>query len=63
MQSLNVLVITPVFDRSTPNADEDCLRLIRAVSARIKVKDGAALAAAELRGDDSRKAELNALLA
>jgi phosphoglycerate dehydrogenase-like enzyme len=63
MQSLNVLVITPVFDRSTPNADEECLRLIRAVSARIKVKDGAALAAAELRGDDSRKADLDALLA
>jgi phosphoglycerate dehydrogenase-like enzyme len=60
---LNVLVITPSFDRSSPGADTDVLRLIRAVSPQITVKDGAALTAAELDGDFSRKAELDKLLA
>ncbi len=63
MESLNVLVVTPDFERSISHADKECLRLIRAVSSRIKVKDGAALAEAERRGDHSKKEELNALLA
>jgi phosphoglycerate dehydrogenase-like enzyme len=63
MKPLNVLVLTPSFDRSTPHADKECLRLIRAVSPGIKVKDGAALAAAEFRGDNSKEEELDALLA
>jgi phosphoglycerate dehydrogenase-like enzyme len=63
MKSLNVLVVTPAFEKSSSNADEACLRLIRAVSRKIKVKDGAALAFAELRGDNSKREELDALLA
>jgi phosphoglycerate dehydrogenase-like enzyme len=63
MQSLNVLVVTPAFEKSTPHADPDCLRLIRAVSPKIKVKDAAALAEAESNGDNSRKEELDSLLA
>jgi phosphoglycerate dehydrogenase-like enzyme len=63
MKSLNILVVTPAFDRSTPHADRECLRLIREVSRKIKVKDGAALAAAESRGDNSKKEKLDALLA
>jgi phosphoglycerate dehydrogenase-like enzyme len=63
MKPLNVLVLTPAFDRSTPHADKECLRLIRAVSPRIRVKDGAALATAEFRGDNSKEEELDDLLA
>jgi phosphoglycerate dehydrogenase-like enzyme len=63
MESLNVLIVTPAFDSSTPHADEECLRLICAVSPRIKVNDGAALAAAEFRGNNSKKEDLDALLA
>ncbi len=63
MESPNILVVAPDFERSEPDADKECLRLIRAVSPRIKVKDGAALATAELSGDFSRKSELDALLA
>jgi phosphoglycerate dehydrogenase-like enzyme len=62
MESLNVLVVTPSFDRSLPHADDAVLRLIRAVSPKIKVKDGSMLVMAELNGDNSRKAELDALL-
>jgi phosphoglycerate dehydrogenase-like enzyme len=62
MESLNVLVITPSFDSSTPRADEECLRRISAVSPKINVKDGAALAMAEFRGDNAGKEKLDALL-
>ena len=62
MESLNVLVTAPDFEKSKPDADKECLRLIRAVSPRIKVKDGAALAEAEFNGDFSRKSEFDALL-
>lgn len=63
MKSLNISVITPLFDGTTSSADNECLRLIRAVSPRIKVRDGTALAAAEFKGDNSRKEELDNLLA
>ena len=63
MESLNVLVVTSSFDRSTPHADEEILRRIGAVSPKINVKDGAALAVAEFRGDNSEKEKLDALLA
>ncbi len=63
MESLNVLVVTPSFDKSLPYADESILRRIRAVNPKIKVKDGSDLTFAELRGDESKKAELDALLA
>jgi phosphoglycerate dehydrogenase-like enzyme len=62
MESFNVLVITPSFDSATPHADEECLRRIRAVSPKINVKDGAALAFAEFRGDNAEKEKLDALL-
>ena len=63
MKSLNILAVTPDFYKSTPLADKRSLRLIRAVSPIIKVKDGAALTEAERHGDYSRKQELDALLA
>jgi len=63
MESLNVLVVTPAFDRSMPHADEECLRMIKSVSSQISVKDGAALTVAELRGYFSGKEKLDALLA
>jgi len=63
MESLNVLVVTPSFDRSMPHADDEVLRRIAAVSPKIKVKDGSMLVMAEFRGDTSHKAELDALLA
>src|SRR4030042_842552 len=63
MESLNLLVVTPSFEKSLPHADDDILQRIRAVSPKIKVKDGSTLIMAEFRGDDSRKAELDAMLA
>jgi D-2-hydroxyacid dehydrogenase (NADP+) len=62
VESTNVLVITPAFDRSVPHADQETLRQIRRVSPRIKVSDASSLVAAELRGDNSRQKELDALL-
>lgn len=62
MESLNVLVVTPSFDKGLPYADEEILRRISAVSPNIKVKDGSALTFAELRGDESKSEELDALL-
>ncbi len=63
MESLNVLVVTPSFDKALPYADEDILRRIRSVSHKIKVTDASTMVFAELRGDDSKKEELDALLA
>lgn len=63
MESLNVLVVTPAFDRSMPHADDENLRLIRAVSPKINVNDASALASAEFRGDNSQKEKFDALLA
>jgi phosphoglycerate dehydrogenase-like enzyme len=63
MATLNVLVATPSFDKGLPHADEELLRLIRAVSPKIKVKDGSALIMAEAQGDNAKKKELDAMLA
>ncbi len=63
MESLNVLVVTPSFDKSLPHADDEVMNRIRAVSPDIKVKDGSMLVMAEFRGDNSQKAELDDLLA
>jgi D-2-hydroxyacid dehydrogenase (NADP+) len=63
MRSLNVLVVTPAFDKSQPRADREILRQIRLVNPAINVRDGSALVAAELRGDMSARDELDALLA
>ncbi|OGO17658.1 MAG: hypothetical protein A2Z15_01610 [Chloroflexi bacterium RBG_16_50_11] len=46
-----------------PHADEDILRRIRKISTKVKVKDGSTLVFGEMRGDESKKAELDALLA
>ena len=62
MKPLNVLVITPSFDKSIPHADKDVLEAIRTVPG-VKVTDGSILINSELHGDFSRKAEADALLA
>ena len=63
MDSLNVLVITPSFDKQLPHAEEEILRRIRTVSPGISVKDASTLVFAEFNGDESGKAKLDALLA
>jgi phosphoglycerate dehydrogenase-like enzyme len=63
MKSLNILVVTPSFDKGLPHADEEILSRIRSVSSNIKVNDASTMVFAELRGDDSKKEELDALLA
>jgi D-2-hydroxyacid dehydrogenase (NADP+) len=63
MKSLNVVVVTPAFDKALPTADKETLRQIGLVSSGIKVTDASALAAAEFRGDGSGKARLDAILA
>jgi D-2-hydroxyacid dehydrogenase (NADP+) len=63
MKSINVVVITPAFDRSLPTANEDTLSQIRLVGSEINVSDASALAAAEFRGDNSGKEKLDAILA
>jgi phosphoglycerate dehydrogenase-like enzyme len=63
MKPLNVLVVTPSFDKSLPHADNEVLRRIRSVSPQVIVKDGSILVMAEFRGDNSQKAELDAMLA
>ncbi len=63
MKTLNVLVASPSFDKGLPYADAELLRLIRAVSPKIRVKDGSALIMAEAQGDSSKKKELDPMLA
>jgi phosphoglycerate dehydrogenase-like enzyme len=63
MRSLNVLVITPSFDKQLPHAEAEILRRIRAVSPGISVRDASTLVFAEFQGDESRKKKLDALLA
>jgi D-2-hydroxyacid dehydrogenase (NADP+) len=60
---LNVLVVTPAFEKGMMDADPECLRLIRAVSPEIRVMDAAALMSAELKGDFSQKQKFDSLLA
>ena len=62
MKSLNVLVVTPAFDKSLPSADKETLRQISLVSPAINVSDASSLVAAEFRGDNSGKEKLDALL-
>jgi phosphoglycerate dehydrogenase-like enzyme len=63
MEALNILVVTPSFDKGLPRADEEILRRIRAVSPKIKVHDASNLLMAEFQGDSSKKEELDNLLA
>src|SRR4030042_1309133 len=63
MESLNVLVVTPSFDRNLPHADEEIMRRISKVNPKIKVKDGSTLTFAEFQGEMSGKEKLDAMLA
>jgi D-2-hydroxyacid dehydrogenase (NADP+) len=63
MKPLNVLVATPSFEKGLPHADDDVMQAIRAVGKQIKVTDGSALLATEMHGDNSHRAEIDALLA
>ena len=63
VESLNILVITPAFGASLPQANEEIIRQISSISLKIKVKDGSILATAEFRGESDGKEKLNALLA
>jgi phosphoglycerate dehydrogenase-like enzyme len=63
MRSLNVLVITPSFDKQLPHAEAAILRRIRAVSPGVSVRDASTLVFAEFQGDESGKEKLDALLA
>jgi phosphoglycerate dehydrogenase-like enzyme len=62
MKTLNVLVITPSFDKGLPHLDEELLNRIKSVSGQIKVTDASQLLFAEMQGDNSKKEELDALL-
>ena len=57
MDSLNVVVATPAFDKSLPHADNEDIRRIAEVSPKIKVKDASAMMMAGFRGDNSGKRE------
>jgi D-2-hydroxyacid dehydrogenase (NADP+) len=63
MESLNVVVITPVFSGAIPHADKEILRCISEVSPNIIVKDASALTSAEFQGDNSQKDKLDNILA
>jgi D-2-hydroxyacid dehydrogenase (NADP+) len=63
MKPLNVLVATPSFDKGIPHADDDVMNAIRAVGKDIKVTDGSALLGEEMRGDNTHRPEIDALLA
>jgi len=63
MKTINVLVVTPSFDKGLPHADEALIKRIQSVSRRIKVTDASQLLMAEMQGDNTKKEELDALLA
>ncbi len=63
MKSLNVLIVTPAFDKTLPTADKETLRQISLVSPGIKVNDASSLLIAEFRGDNSAKEKFDVLLA
>ena len=63
MDSLNIVVVTPAFDKSLPHADDENIRRISEVSPKIKVKDASALMMAAFRGDNSEKEKLDDMLA
>ena len=63
MTPLNIVVAMPFFDRSSPHAGDEMLRLIREVSPEIIVRDASPLVSAEFQGDKSRKEEMDSILA
>jgi D-2-hydroxyacid dehydrogenase (NADP+) len=62
MDLLNVVVITPAFDRALPHANNEILQRIREVNPKITVKDASSLMVAELQGDYSQKDKLDKIL-
>jgi phosphoglycerate dehydrogenase-like enzyme len=62
METLNVLVVSPSFDKGLPHADEELLQLIRSVNPKVKVTDASVLVMAEAQGDNSKQKELDAML-
>lgn len=63
MESLNIVVVTPAFDKSLPHADNENIRRIAEVSPKIKVKDASAMMMAASRGNNSEKKRLDDILA
>jgi D-2-hydroxyacid dehydrogenase (NADP+) len=62
MEPLNVVVLTPAYDGTSPYADETCLELIRSAAPGITVTDGSALLMSEIRGDTAASKKLDGLL-
>lgn len=62
MDKLNILIATPAFNRSAPQASQECIQQIQGVSPTFTVKDVSALIAAELEGDKKAKEKLDKLL-
>ncbi|OGO08061.1 MAG: hypothetical protein A2Y92_00840 [Chloroflexi bacterium RBG_13_57_8] len=63
VKPLNIVVVTPAFDKTLPTANRETLRQIKRVSPAINVTDASALVAAEFRGDYSGKEQLDTILA
>jgi phosphoglycerate dehydrogenase-like enzyme len=62
MDSFNVVVVTPAYDKSLPYSDNENIRRITEVSPKIKVKDASAMMMAERRGDNSENENLDNML-
>jgi D-2-hydroxyacid dehydrogenase (NADP+) len=63
MDSLNVVVVMPAFDKSLPYDDNENIRRITEVSSKIKVNNASAVMMAGFRGDNSEKDTLDNMLA
>jgi phosphoglycerate dehydrogenase-like enzyme len=63
MKPLNVLLMTPAFDKTLPQANEETLRQIGLAVPGINVRDASTLVVAESRGDTSAREKLDAVLA
>jgi phosphoglycerate dehydrogenase-like enzyme len=63
MDSLNIVVATPAFDKSLPRSDNENIRRITEVSPKIIIKDASAMMMTERRGDNSEKENLDNMLA
>ena len=62
MDSFNIVVVTPAFDKSLPHSDNEIIRSITEVSPKIKVKDASTMMMAEHQGDNSEKEILDNML-
>jgi len=63
MDSFNIVVVTPAFDKSLPHSDNEIIRRITGVSPKIKVNDASTMMMAEHQGDNSGKESLDNMLA